>query len=307
MSLAWGGYANGSIPATAMHVIPNFVPLYAGVDSSHASNMMMTEAAVQFSGLAHAFYLRFRKALNVSEAYRRLDRQQALYRAYQNGTGNLAAWPGTSNHGWGRSLDLASSVNINGSAENTWVRQNAPAYGFYFTVPSEAWHVDYIGSPRTRVKSYISNPNSTSAASAGSSSATPSTASQQTWLKAARGEKLKADGIRGPATIHAIKRYQQFLKKSYGYSGAIDGIWGPKVQAAHRKYYAYTQKPKAVRPTIKQGSSGAYVRTLQNHLGIKADGQFGPATKAAVVKLQKRKKLTADGIVGVKTWAALGL
>lgn len=162
MSLAWGGHANGKIPANAMHAVPNFVPIFSGVSTGLASNMMMTEAAVQFSGLAQAFYRKFNKALNVSEAYRRLDRQQSLYADYKAGRGNLAAYPGTSNHGWGRSLDLASGVNINGSAENTWARQNAPSYGFAFTVPSEAWHVDYLGSPSVRVADYISDPNTTS-------------------------------------------------------------------------------------------------------------------------------------------------
>lgn len=162
MSLAWGGYSNGGIPASALHAVPNFSPLYSGVDATHASNLMMTEAAVQFSALAKAFYIHFKKPLLVSEAYRRLDRQQSLYALYKNGQGNLAAYPGTSNHGWGRSLDLASSVNINGSAENTWMRQNAPAYGFYFTVPSEAWHVDYLGSPSIRASNYIANPNAIS-------------------------------------------------------------------------------------------------------------------------------------------------
>lgn len=162
MSLAWGGFSNGSIPATSLHEVPNFAPLYAGVSVGLASNKMMTEAAVQFSGLAKAFYKHFGKPLNVSEAYRRLDRQQSLYADYRAGRGNLAAYPGTSNHGWGRSLDLASNVNINKSAENTWARQNAPAYGFNFTVPSEAWHVDYLGSPSVHVNTYISNPNITS-------------------------------------------------------------------------------------------------------------------------------------------------
>lgn len=64
-------------------------------------------------------------------------------------------------------------------------------------------------------------------------------------------------------------------------------------------------------PTLQYRSSGNYVRFLQyilNYLGYNCgtvDGDFGSNTKAAVIKFQKAKKLTADGIVGVNTWTAI--
>src|ERR1044072_1508090 len=64
-------------------------------------------------------------------------------------------------------------------------------------------------------------------------------------------------------------------------------------------------------PVLKRGSSGPDVLTLQStlkQLGFDpngVDGTFGPGTEAAVIAFQKSKGLTADGIVGPKTMAAL--
>jgi len=57
--------------------------------------------------------------------------------------------------------------------------------------------------------------------------------------------------------------------------------------------------------TLKQGSRGSEVKTLQTMLKVASDGIFGAKTKAAVVAYQKANGLVADGIVGPKTWAKL--
>ncbi len=64
---------------------------------------------------------------------------------------------------------------------------------------------------------------------------------------------------------------------------------------------------------IKQGSRGDTVKQIQRKLknwgyysgGV--DGIFGAATKKAVLYFQRKNGLTADGIVGAKTLAALGI
>jgi hypothetical protein len=68
------------------------------------------------------------------------------------------------------------------------------------------------------------------------------------------------------------------------------------------------------RPALQQGSHGNAVTSLQQTLNrwyprLKAlvpDGMFGPATRARVLYFQQRAHLVADGIVGARTWAALG-
>jgi cell wall-associated NlpC family hydrolase len=58
-------------------------------------------------------------------------------------------------------------------------------------------------------------------------------------------------------------------------------------------------------PTLRVGSHGSAVVSLQRLLRIPADGRFGRGTRRAVVAFQRSSKLTADGVVGARTWQAL--
>jgi len=66
-------------------------------------------------------------------------------------------------------------------------------------------------------------------------------------------------------------------------------------------------------PTLRRGSQGDEVADLQMLLDSKfgydleVDGNFGKATETAVKDFQKKHGLTADGVVGPKTWKALGV
>ena len=57
--------------------------------------------------------------------------------------------------------------------------------------------------------------------------------------------------------------------------------------------------------TLKLGSKGSEVKTLQSKLNLQTDGIFGPITEEAVKAFQKANNLSVDGIVGEKTWAKL--
>jgi putative chitinase len=58
---------------------------------------------------------------------------------------------------------------------------------------------------------------------------------------------------------------------------------------------------------LRRGSKGPQVAKLQKALGLKADGDFGSATEAAVKKYQASKGLAPDGIAGPATQRALGM
>ena len=58
-------------------------------------------------------------------------------------------------------------------------------------------------------------------------------------------------------------------------------------------------------PVLRQGSTGAHVVAIQRIVGVTADGVFGPRTTAAVRRYQGRHHLTPDGVVGPRTAAVM--
>jgi len=63
--------------------------------------------------------------------------------------------------------------------------------------------------------------------------------------------------------------------------------------------------PKYPGRPVKLGSTGKAVQAIQTALGTTADSKFGPVTDRLVRNFQTANRLTADGIVGPKTWAVL--
>jgi peptidoglycan hydrolase-like protein with peptidoglycan-binding domain len=128
--------------------------------------------------------------------------------------------------------------------------------------------------------------------------------------------KVSVDGIFGSQTKKAVEKFQADNKL------VVDGIVGvatwPKITvgvaptAPAKETSKETPKEDAKAPAkpklsayLKQGSRGANVKFLQSRLKITADGIFGANTKAAVVKFQKEKRLAVDGVVGPTTWGRL--
>lgn len=114
------------------------------------------------------------------------------------------------------------------------------------------------------------------------------------YLLVQNGSSLTVDGVFGVNTLNAVQAFQT----ANGLTA--DGIVG------NNTWRTLLVLPP--RPTLRQGSSGTYVRYLQQKLTSKlyplgnADGIFGNATRQAVVEFQQENGLSPDGIVGPLTW-----
>jgi hypothetical protein len=122
---------------------------------------------------------------------------------------------------------------------------------------------------------------------------------------------VAADGIFGPATERALKRWQ----RRHGL--VADGIAGPQTRSAmglgagpvlkrKRGGSGGARRGRAGRRHDRSHGGGG-VRSLQRRIGVPADGVFGPATEVALKRWQAAHGLVADGIAGPQTRAKLGL
>ena len=119
---------------------------------------------------------------------------------------------------------------------------------------------------------------------------------------------VAADGIFGPATERALKRWQ----RRHGL--VADGIAGPQTRSKMGlgagpvlKRRGGGSRGGSRRAGRARSHRGGGVRALQRKVGVPADGVFGPGTEAAVKRWQSRHGLVADGIVGPQTRSAMGL
>ena len=117
-------------------------------------------------------------------------------------------------------------------------------------------------------------------------------------LNSTIGAGLTVDGDFGSGTKKALIKFQQ----KYGLSA--DGIYGPSSAAKMKSVLANKASVKIATATLRVGSKGENVKTLQRNLnsaigaGLGVDGDFGSGTKKALIKFQQKYGLGADGIYG---------
>jgi peptidoglycan hydrolase-like protein with peptidoglycan-binding domain len=109
------------------------------------------------------------------------------------------------------------------------------------------------------------------------------------------------DGVKGPATTHAIKRFQLRVHLT------PDGVAGPSTRKALGRYgrHLFGTRP------LTRGATGWDVAALQFLLAWHGfpsstiDGGLGVHTERALRRFQRWSGLTADGVAGATTFAAL--
>lgn len=116
-------YGNGQVPTSAL----------ASVGTT--GHRLWTPAASAFESLLAAAKSDGVE-IGITDSYRSYDSQVDLA-AWKGlySEGGLAAKPGTSDHGWGLSLDLKLDP-----AALSWMRAHGASYGFAEDVPREPWH-----------------------------------------------------------------------------------------------------------------------------------------------------------------------
>ena len=98
------------------------------------------------------------------------------------------------------------------------------------------------------------------------------------------------------------------------YNGHGHGLRGRKYHRPHYRHASYRRHHRRHGHYLHRGSRGHRVAKLQHQLGLmgyfhhpRATGYFGYKTREAVKAFQRDVGLRADGIVGPRTGAALGI
>ncbi len=127
----------------------------------------------------------------------------------------------------------------------------------------------------------------------------------QTILKEKGYYTGKIDGEFGSMTEDSVKKFQKSVKGL-----AVDGVVGP-VTCKHLQNNNNSTTNTSTATTLKKGSKGEQVKTLQNKLKqlgyytTDTDGEYGTKTVNAVKTYQTYYNLVSDGVCGPLTMKVL--
>lgn len=112
------------------------------------------------------------------------------------------------------------------------------------------------------------------------------------------------DGVFGPQTAEALRAYfaEEPLLADRAESEGEPRVT-PLVWHLLERREAGTLDHRYVE--LERDAEGELVQLLQEHLGVEADGIFGPLTEEAVIQAQVAADLEPTGVVDGPTWAAL--
>lgn len=121
---------------------------------------------------------------------------------------------------------------------------------------------------------------------------------------------IESDG--GPIAVCVMTNDNK--DQSWGEDNAAEILCGRIAQLAFRQFNPDGEAGAKPSGKLVMGDSGPLVAALQRTLNARmkpspelgVDGDFGPATQAALVNFQRDNKIVADGEVKADTWKALG-
>lgn len=218
-------------------------------------------------------------ALGISECFRSVAEQDALYAQGRTKAGNIVTNAKgstySSQHQWGIAFDIFQNIKGQEYSDAAFFKNvaiMAKSIGL-------AWGGDWTGFV-DRPHFYLPDWGSTTA-----------------QLKQQYGSFEAFRATWGVEGSYNSKAWVKALQSDLGV--VVDGIAGKQTHGAC--------------PTLRKGVKGSVVKLMQQrigeHFGIPVkggyDGDFGNGTLAAVKEFQKRNGLEVDGICGKNTWRKL--
>jgi lysozyme len=204
-----GAYSNGNLPESALE------PIATGVKCEHPAGQLANPAAAAYNSMALAVARKLPDN-GCDSAYRSLTRQWYYWNLYQAGLGNLAAYPGTSNHGIAWALDgtrLTVGVIERIGRRFCWAKTEAF---------SEWWHQNYTGcyhrpNPGTNLHSPILRLHS------GGPGQGPMVRKAQKLLRGHGNKTVAVTGTFTHNTYVAVRRFQKAERLK------VNGVISPRV------------------------------------------------------------------------------
>jgi GH25 family lysozyme M1 (1,4-beta-N-acetylmuramidase) len=238
-----GAYSNGQLPEAALS------PAATGVKCDKPLGQFANEAAAAYNSMALAAGKRL-PTNGCDSAYRPYQRQLYYWNLYITGRGNLAAYPGSSNHGWGTAGD-----------ESTWVQGYMRLHGDRFCwrkteAFSEPWHWNYTGcfrrpNPGTNLHSPILRRHS------GGPGQNVYVRKVQKLLRGHGDKTVVVNGSFEWKTARAVRRFQKAQRLK------VNGVVSPRVWKRLRRPIS---KPVKTTPKkVPAGGTAAPPATPHKH------------------------------------------
>lgn len=196
--------ANGRLPASSLSSIPGGRLEH---NAARAWNAMR-----EHIGRHHGIWI---APLGPNSSYRTYTAQLYFWNLYTSGRGNVAAHPGTSNHGWGNAVDVATTTMA------YYILKYGPSFGWSHAEGArvgEWWHFTYVGGTFKPAKKF----KPLRYRSEGRRVKWVQRRLRHKGFKSVPGRGQDGYGFYGRATVSAVKRFQN----KHGLKA--DGIVGAK-------------------------------------------------------------------------------